>query len=769
MKSRYLSICVFLLIGIASGGAETRYHQYTSQFGDPADGVKVVSAGFFGSGGHEWLVAGGFSPDGTVILAGNVLGPEFRPAMVLGQDGGKPADVTRQQELDGKGKPVTEKDGSPRWKKPSWQDPGVTGFLLRTSPDMKTVISAQRLPWESAAITACVVAPDGAIYLAGKATDDITRLGGDIEELEQADNGMKSSACDHTFLAKLAPDASRVEWLRHLKGPSNAPKLTILNDGSLQFTAQDLRNFSTAGDEIGRIVISGGLGHLAAINHKDASYARGGEHHSPTGREPYRCPILNIFNPDGSQRHHLYDWLGPYVGLDNLRLVSDTAIRGVNFDPRGNLYLTLWSDGGNSVALREPYDIRTYAPNFQGLGYSAWGAGVLSAAYLVRLDPINYQVKAGTMWMSYLEGENKPNSAWIDQLGFAPDGSVCLTGRAASSLIQTNNRLSSSQSGQHVAILREDLSSIRFSSTVPGSGKARTGNGDETWGIASGNVGGKQRVLFLTGANEGDGEFKTPVANAGQADFGGGWMDGYAILLAMNHNPSAESAVVELGNYNDWQAVPTPQEELKPPVFADSKGRGPKAGQVFNFDKLKWVTVDAEFRDATEKLWPTFLYGHPKSGSFRFDPTKPDLTCTIECDRVCQPNGDPATRVVGEWISDKDKPADFSFEIKSLGPFRMREERRSQGKGYQKRETLYATADAVLKTGGHNIPIKSECRFNWQFPKDGKQPNAVLIDAFFTTTGKVLGLKNPKAAGEIKARVSAVGTSQEADDKKQDR
>jgi hypothetical protein len=99
----------------------------------------------------------------------------------------------------------------------------------------------------------------------------------------------------------------------------------------------------------------------------------------------------------------------------------------------------------------------------------------------------------------------------------------------------------------------------------------------------------------------------------------------------------------------------------------------------------------------------------------------------------------------------------------------MREERRSQGKGYQKRETLYATADAVLKTGGHNIPIKSECRFNWQFPKDGKQPNAVLIDAFFTTTGKVLGLKNPKAAGEIKARVSAVGTSQEADDKKQDR
>jgi hypothetical protein len=763
MKSRRLTIPALLIIGIAgvarSAENETRYHQYTRQFGDPADGVKVVSAGFFGSKGHEWLAAGGFAPDGTVILAGNVLGPEFQPAAVLGQDRDKPAEPSRQPQLDGKGQPLMEKDGSPRLKSPSWQDSGVTGFILRTSPDLKTVLSVHRLPWDSGAITACVVTPDGSIYLAGKATADITRLGGDVKELESSDTTMKAGSCDHTFLAKLAPDAAKAGWVRHLKGPSNAPKLEILNDGTLQFTAQDMRNFSASGEEIARVVVPGGLSHLAAVNPKDGTCTRGGEHHSPTGREPWRCPILDVFNPDGTQRHHLYDWLGPYVGLDNLRLVSDTAVRGVTYDPQGNLYLTLWSDGGNSVALREPYDVRTYAPNFQGLGYSAWGAGVLSAAYLVRLDPLTYQVKAGTLWMSYLEGENKPNSAWIDQLGFAPDGSVCLTGRAANSLIQTSNRLSKSQNGQHVAILREDLSSIRFSSTVPGSGKARTGNGDETWGIASSIVAGKQRVLFLTGANEGEGEFKTPVTNAGQSDFGGGWMDGYAILLEMDRNPASETEVKSLGNYTDWQAVPNPSKETRTPVFADAKGRGPEAGQAFKFDKLKWVTVDAEFRDASETLWPTFLYGHPKSGSFRFDPTKPDLKCVLECDRVCQPNGDPATRVAGEWITGKDQPADFSFEIQSLGPFQMREERRSQGKGYQQREALYATAEALLKVNGRSVPVKAECRFLWQFPKDGMKPNGVQIDAFFTTTGPALGLKNPKAAGEIKARVSAVGTS----------
>ena len=762
MKFSVVRIFLPLLIWTTfiSHGAEneTRYHQYTRQFGDPADGVKVISAGFFGTSGHEWLAAGGFAPDGTVILAGNVLGPEFRPAAILGQDGDKPAEATGLQELYGNGQAMIAKDDTANWKTPSWQDPGVTGFILRTSADLKTVLSAHRLPWQSGAITDCAIGQDGAIYLAGKATDEITRLGGDIKELAAADSGMKQAACEHSFVAKLAPDASRVEWLRHLKGPSNAPKLAVLNDGSLQLTAQDLRNFSPTGDEIGHIAVPGGPGHLAAVNPKDASSIRGGEHHSPTGREPWRCPTLDVFKPDGSQRHQLYDWLGPYVGLDNLRLVSDTAVRRVTFDPWGNLYLILWSDGGNSVALREPYDIRTYAPNFQGLGFSAWGAGVLSAAYLVRLDPLTYQVTAGTMWMSYLENENKPNSAWIDQLGFAPDGSVCLAGRAAASLIQTHNRLSESQDGQHIAILREDLSSIRFSSTVPGSGRARIGNGDETWGIASAMVGDKQRVLFLTGTGAGESAFKTPVVNAGQENFGGGWMDGYAVLLEMDRNPTVKSEVKSLGDYNDWQAVPTSQAKARPPVFLDADGRGPKAGQVFKFEKLKWVSVDAEFRDASETLWPTFLYGHPKNGSFRFDPVKPKLQCVLECDRICQPNGDPATRVASEWIPAKNKPVDFSFEIQSIGPFQMREERRSQGKGYQQRDTLYATADAILKVNGRSVRVNAECRFLWQFPKDAKEPSGVQIDAFFTTTGKALGLKNPKAAGEIKARVSAVGS-----------
>ncbi|MEO8616842.1 MAG: hypothetical protein ABI600_17000, partial [Luteolibacter sp.] len=675
-------------------------------------------------------------------------------------------DATRQPDLDSKGNPKTNKDGSPSLKKPSWQDAGVTGYIIRASADLKSILSTQRLPWESGAITSCAVAQDGTIYLAGKANDSIVHLTKDTEELHVVSRSENGAACNHAFIAKLSADASSVIWLRHAKGPSNAPKVSILSDGSLTFTAQRLWNISTSGAESASIQIPNCPGPLIAVNPKDGSIARGGEHHSPTGREPWRCPTLNINDPDGTQRHQFYDWLGPYVGLDNLRLVSDTAVRRVTYDPDGNLFLYLWSDGGNSVALREPFDIRMPASNFQGLGFGAWGAGVLSAAYLIRIDPKTYQVKDGTMWLAYLESVNKPNTAWIDQLAFAPDGSVCFTGRAANCVIQTSNRLSQCNSEQHIVILNENLRSIRFSSTVPGSGQAQIGDGDETWGICSANSGNKQRVLFLTGASEGAGEFKTPTVNASQNSFGGGWMDGYAVLLEMDSNLRQKPAPLPDEEITDWQPVPNSQTPTKPESFINSKGRGPQPGQTFRFQSLKWVTVDAEFRDPSNQLWPSFFYGNPTSGDFTFDPVHPAMQCKLECDRVCQPKDDPTGRLMGEWLPKEGASLDFSFEIKSLDPFQSREEFRKEGTSTKKRQIVVATANAVMTALGRTYPVKAECQFKWQYPSKSNIPDGVQIDAFFATTGKVLGLKNPKAAGEIKVRVSAVANSKPPDSTK---
>ncbi len=732
-----------------AAAAQTRYHQYTEKFGNPEDGAEIISASYFGGPGHEWLAAGAIAPDGTVILAGNVLGPDFSHAEVLGKDTSPPPQTERVPETDSKGKNKLNKDGSLRLLPLSWTDPTATGFIIRCSPDLSKTISTHRLPWLSGVITACAVSPDGAIYIAGRANDDIDAISPDTKELPPENSTDSTLQTDHTFLAKLTPDASQVTWLRHIQGPSNAPKLEILPDGSLKLAAQALHNISPEGEEIARLTVPGGPGHLTAVNPADGSVIRVGEHHSPTGREPWRCATFNVFNPDGTRRHQLYDWLGPFVGLDRLRLVSDTAVRRVTFDSEGNIVLYLWSDGGNSVALREPFDIYRTSPRIDGLGMGAWGAGVLSAAYLVKIDPLTYQIKNGTMWMSYLEEKNKPNSAWIDQLAFAPDDSACFTGRAASSIIQTENRLSPAQSGQYVAILRSDLSSIRFSSAIPGTGTAISGNAIETWGTASARFGKKQRVLFLTGSSgESDG-FETPVVNSTQQAYGGGWSDGYALLLEM-----------------DYQATPTPTDEKPVPTewttvseekattFTDKKGRGPTPGQIFKIEPKKWVTADAEFRDPSGKLWPSFLYGKPESGTFTFDPANPTLTATINCDNLVQPHGTPTGRVLTPNEIPDPKAAGLRLEILSIAPFQTRTETRTNGKKEEKRQTLYAPTECVLKFANQTIPLKAETQVTFQYPRDSTQANAVRLDTILSTTAKSLGLSNLSPDSEIKIRIS---------------
>ncbi len=51
-------------------------------------------------------------------------------------------------------------------------------------------MSVSRLPWTSGAITTAVVDPqDGSIYIAGRAGEDIAKLGGDFQAMEITTDG----------------------------------------------------------------------------------------------------------------------------------------------------------------------------------------------------------------------------------------------------------------------------------------------------------------------------------------------------------------------------------------------------------------------------------------------------------------------------------------------------------------------------------------------------------------------------------------------------
>ncbi len=538
MTSALPCLAAILALASARAATTTRFEEFTRKFEHAPDRAEVVASTFLGSTGTEWLAAGGFQPDGTVVAAGVSLGPDLDlgvKTVVLGTDGPMQAPFRRTRTTRS-GRPELDKNGQPKVDTLGWNHPNATAFIARLSPDLKTIKSVTRFGWKSGGVTSAAVDGEGNIYLCGPASNGVASISSDSQEVAASDNRQRPGDCLAVYLAKISPDATTALWVRVINGPSGAPKLMIDKSGKIHLQAQDFRTFDATGKLLSTRTIPGGQDGHVAINPVDGTYALGGEHHWPTGREPYRDPTLNIFKPDGTLLYELYNWDGPLVGLNALRLVSDSAIRGVTYDHEGNLLIHAWSDGGNSVMYREPNDVFTTSPRMSGLGFSAWGAGVLSCAYVIKIDPKDYKIAAGTLWVGYLKDRNKPNSVTINSMGIARDGSVCVGGGAASSLIQTGNAFPGEPTGNYVAVMSRDLASLRFSSTVPATGQTELNEGAR-YGIASGTVNGKTFVLFLSGASEREGDRTAPVLNARQEKFAGGFSDGHLLLLDLSAKP----------------------------------------------------------------------------------------------------------------------------------------------------------------------------------------------------------------------------------------
>ena len=751
MHYRRIALLICLITTASISAQEAKFEaRFWKETPDQAD---VLAATFIGGKGNEWLTGGGFQPDGTIVLVGNVIGPVFDlpvPVGVIGKDNAPPAEPKPVPQMAGN-KPRLDKAGNPLFEKTSWRHDGVTGFVIRTTPDLKKIISAHRLPWTAGAITSAAVAADGSIYIAGKAGDTIASIGGTVSEEQPAPEAIrKEGQCDHVFLAKLGKDGSKVEWVKHLKGKSDAPTVAVNADGSIRFGGQDARTYDTAGKLLKTVVIPGGVRKTASISPVDGSIVEGGEHHSPTGREPWRCPTLNMREPDGKLRHQLYDWGGPFVGLDNSRLVSDTAVRFVTHDAQGNILLYAWSDGGNSVMTRQPLDVREPV-HHKGLGINAAGAGVLSCAYIVRIEPKTYKVIGWTIWLAFT-GPNKPNSVWIDNMTQSANGSVLAVGRAAMGLWQSKNKLSDvAPTGDYVAIYNPDLSGVRFCSIVPGAGATEVSYDKAGWGIFTGKVDGKERALFLCGATkeskDGDRMVPTPTVNAGQSTFGGGTTDGYVLMLDLSKSaPPGDVAALE-------KPKPGPTIGSFERGAQASKGKVtlPENGTsyIFKPDVPKWITADAEFRDQNNVKWPSFLIGKPVEGTLTFKDGKLQGTFTVECNKAIQTAGDQSGKVLGAFYIDGATPT-AKLSITSLGDMTKAEIPTTDAKGKQGVKVVeYCMAKGTLEIGGRKIDVTPKLTINYGkttgiYKGPGNvspSTESVRLSAYVTVKGSDLGLK----------------------------
>jgi hypothetical protein len=755
---------------------------------DPRGPARVVTETYVGGAGTEWLAGAAFLPDNTILLGGVSLDPELvlrgQTATVIGTDApalpalkawkrlgsvetGKVAvpvldqmDKLKDDELELKtekeiqaeqkkkaaeAKEIAATARSVTWKenedvetatvyrKLTWADPEATGFLAVMSGDLKQVVTLRRLPRGAGSITGLERAPDGSIYIVGGATERINGISRDVKTLPEIVpvKNRPAHSMPLIYVAKLSPDLSQALWVRTAPSDIYAPRLRLLRNGDVTVASPDLRVFSPAGElkrshEITRSRNPG----TVTVNPVSGRHAKGGDFLTMTGREPYRTPYFFIYNPDGSLELELMRWVGAFAGLDSLRLVADAQVSRMTHDDAGNLIVFSRSHGGNCVQIRYPYDIDRFMPN-------SLGALPMNSPGCVQKLDLNFNVLGAGVWS---------DPGFVRVTGHGADGSVAWTGNAREGLTA------------YVAAPR--LDAFRYRQPLTAWGRRLIVASDEEDGaFATGTLDGKPMLLLLSGAVERDetgGRKPPPLQNATQPQFGGGLMDGHAILLDLSPSPFPASVK---------QVIPTDKKKIvtgeAPLVAAD--------GQPFRLGGEKYFNVQVTLREAVETgLWPRFWQGRADAGGTFTYSTKEATPAAfvLRAEVLQQPDGNQDRRVFGNQIGQtKEKgltPA-LWLEVTRMSPWELEEQRHEGEDSIRVTQRAVCKVDGKLHVGERVIAVTGAPSFGgFSVPRGvnpkeaGVRPNQVGLRIEFTVTGKELGFDSDKV---VKLRFAATGYS----------
>ena len=548
----------------------------------------TTAATFFGTEAHEEFVSVGLLPNGDIVAAGNTWGPDF-PASpkpeILGK--GKWFEVSEYES----GAPTyKDKKGRVKFSDPAPDYPNRAGFIVVYSPDLQTIKRVVKFDWAVATIDQVCVLPDGDIVIGGRAQqaflDDVAAKAtkqhryqppdlGDIEaefahikkqdKREQAIakrrarfrkkygpvyyQGVKMPG--HAYLMRLS-DLHTPDWVVILEEYRNLDsKLTVILDQYIAFSSNGVKRVDLVTGEPDYDYGGDNKRNSGSFNPQTGEFYTGGTSFSGTGREPYKNPKLNCYNPDGTHHWEAYAWDSAMVGHDRFRLVSDSVARLVMPDPEGYLWVTMWSDGGNSVASRNPLNILQGPRHNNPLGFSSWGATLGGFSNLVRFNPTTGDFDSYQFWSTFMPRTGAPNSIGISQMGVLQDSSMVLIGGAASCLVQTKHcfvtfpeyfwdqeYLNSDDApgagygGQYCTIFNKNMTNVRFSSYLPKmSAHAFCDGPDDGFLLVS-----SAEAPFDDDTLE-ESWGVVPVKNAVQPDFGGGRMDGHILLM---HDPEED-------------------------------------------------------------------------------------------------------------------------------------------------------------------------------------------------------------------------------------
>jgi len=657
-----------------------RFVQYSNAAKGSGGQVQVLAATFFGGEADDGFQEGAFLPDGSIIAAGSFHDLSFAkgPATtVIGKD---PA-------ADAYPMPQPPEPKPRRWRQPP--HPRLTPAVVHYTADLKQVKHITRLPWAAGRLDRLQVSPKGSVYISGDVTHTFdavlaaatsTQTIENTEAVAYAKKKGREPRGD-SFIARLSADLKSLEWVVVFKHDNI--DFGIRHDETLVVQRGRYAFFEVSPDgKVGEATgLSAQIGGRAfaplAVSPIDGSLYLGGEYHSGTGREPWRCPFMHKFDSDGEIEWTAWNWTGPIVGVDQFRLVSDSAVRRIKVGADNSVIVIGWSDGGNSVFTRQPYDLgRSGGDN--GFGGSIWGAGVLSVAYFIRLqDDIPHQT-GYTRWLSYLPMDDLPNSASVRDFGGLPDGRIYFTGGSAYGLIETHdawipawheqvktNPYARAKGGPYFAMFSYDFQKLLFSSQAPGLKHKRVTSQNNKILL----VGSAAEIETAYDANQ-----PTIIKHAQQKTFGGGSTDGYVMLIDAGPSP-VETQKQSRGHTADprsrTEKAVTAGKAFLATVPDDVGGRHKELADAMNgvwdFAKEPHSYPVLLVLRQDDTVYPGYFVGGNKSGKLTIQATddvlsgelnlKPSGTVRMQLTRAPRKQGmedDIPGGVWAEGLSDRD-------------------------------------------------------------------------------------------------------------------
>lgn len=522
-----------------------RFVSYAQQATGDQGRVQVVAATFFGGpSDHERFTFATFLSDGDILVGGQFYDLDFLDASlirVVGKDS-KPDAFPPVERKDHRNRPFTDY-------------PKRTPVFVRYTSDLQKIKEAVRLPWGTGSLGEAISGPDGALYVTGVVGPYFNELAKDIPTLKSVanpealvpdKNGKTREQEPDGYVMKIAADGKSIAWAVQFK--HGWVKMFLRPDGHIVCCRGNTLFFVDPTGNPSQGPTLEQTGHGMTMDTRTGDIYFGGSYRSSTGREPYVCPYMFKLNPDGKIEWTGYSWTGPVVGVDQLRLVSDSSVSRILVRDDGKLLVSGWSDGGNTVLAYQPYDLRRKISESGGFCSSTWGASGLTVriANLWTMDPKTLEVDFHTQYVGYVPTSDLPTLINIYSMYPLANGDIAVTGGGWVGFVETHdawvkpwyieNRTDEhvhARGGPFFTVFTKDFKKARIATFTP-----------HVHGL---QIAGRDNMLLLYGsANDlkpgevdkpWDRKFPTIIRNGLQPRLGSG-TDAYMILVNTQGTPN---------------------------------------------------------------------------------------------------------------------------------------------------------------------------------------------------------------------------------------